>query len=323
MIPMKNGLARGVRQASDFLMALQLTGAAKSDSLANLQVRLPVVVIGGGLTAIDTATESLAYYVVQVEKFLTRYETLVAERGEEVGAAELDPGRKRDRARISSSMAARFVPNESGARAKAGAVNLIDLLNSWGGVDDRLSPAADRLAQLHAESRRSREGSRRRRAVRRVPVAGRSRSRQATVTLRRITFSQLRFDAETGKLVPSGEMVTLPARSILVAAGTQPNTVLAREDADNVVLDGKYFQAIDEDGNPVKPERVAKPSETRVLMSLRPDGEAISFFGDLHPSFSGNVVKAMGSAKRGYPVVSRILARRPHPRSHERRWSRA
>ena len=29
VIPMKNGLARGVRQASDFLMALQLTGAAK------------------------------------------------------------------------------------------------------------------------------------------------------------------------------------------------------------------------------------------------------------------------------------------------------
>ncbi|MCE3231599.1 MAG: pyridine nucleotide-disulfide oxidoreductase [Alphaproteobacteria bacterium] len=29
LIPMKNSLAPGVRQASDFLMALQLTGAAK------------------------------------------------------------------------------------------------------------------------------------------------------------------------------------------------------------------------------------------------------------------------------------------------------
>ena len=45
-------------------------------------MRLPVVVIGGGLTAIDTATESLAYYVRQVEKFAARYRTLVAERGE-------------------------------------------------------------------------------------------------------------------------------------------------------------------------------------------------------------------------------------------------
>ncbi|MCU1262612.1 MAG: pyridine nucleotide-disulfide oxidoreductase, partial [Bryobacterales bacterium] len=82
VIPMKNGLVSGVRQASDFLMALQLTGAAKFESLANLQVRMPIVVIGGGLTAIDTATESLAYYVVQVEKFLKRYELLAADRGE-------------------------------------------------------------------------------------------------------------------------------------------------------------------------------------------------------------------------------------------------
>src|SRR5438309_6459020 len=82
VIPMVNGLARGVRQASDFLMALQLTGAAKSESIANLQIRMPIVVIGGGLTAIDTATESLAYYVVQVEKFLKRYERLLPELGE-------------------------------------------------------------------------------------------------------------------------------------------------------------------------------------------------------------------------------------------------
>ena len=44
------------------------------------------------------------------------------------------------------------------------------------------------------------------------------------------------------------------------------------------------------------------------------NGRFISFFGDLHPSFFGNVVKAMGGAKRGYPVVSRALARRPRRR---------
>jgi len=44
VIPMKNGLcgACGRRRIS---MALQLTGAAKSESIANLQIRMPIVVI--------------------------------------------------------------------------------------------------------------------------------------------------------------------------------------------------------------------------------------------------------------------------------------
>ncbi len=119
VIPMKNGLARGVRMASDFLMALQLTGAAKADSVANLQVRLPIVVIGGGLTAIDTATESLAYYPVQVEKFLSRHETLVAERGRdavEAGWTEQD----REIADEFISHAGRSAPNGRLPRPRAG-----------------------------------------------------------------------------------------------------------------------------------------------------------------------------------------------------------
>jgi NADPH-dependent glutamate synthase beta subunit-like oxidoreductase len=82
IIPLKNNLVRGIRKASDFLMGLQLTGAYKRSALANLQVRLPAIVIGGGLTAIDTATELIAYYVIQVEKTATRIDTLIAERGE-------------------------------------------------------------------------------------------------------------------------------------------------------------------------------------------------------------------------------------------------
>ena len=100
----------------------------------------------------------------------------------------------------------------------------------------------------------------------------------------------------------------LPARAILVAAGTQPNTVLAREDG-RIRLDGRYFQAVDETGAPVTVVRgLAKPDATHVLMHRADNGRFISFFGDLHPSFFGNVVKAMGGAKRGYPVVSRALA---------------
>lgn len=49
-------------------------------------------------------------------------------------------------------------------------------------------------------------------------------------------------------------------------------------------------------------------------MQFRADGRAMSFFGDLHPSYAGNVVKALASAKQGYPVVDRALRRRaPEP----------
>ncbi len=133
VIPMKNGLVRGVRQASDFLMALQLTGAAKTESIANLQIRMPIVVIGGGLTAIDTATESSAYYVVQVEKFLERYELLAAELGE----AEIRADWTREDVEVADEFLshARAIRAERAAAARQGRPErLIDLLNSWGGV---------------------------------------------------------------------------------------------------------------------------------------------------------------------------------------------
>jgi NAD(P)H-flavin reductase len=97
---------------------------------------------------------------------------------------------------------------------------------------------------------------------------------------------------------------------VLVAAGTQPNTVLGREYA-GIELDGKYFQALGEDGQPATPEKTTKPSAVNVLMSLEADGRGVSFFGDLHPSYAGNVVKAMASAKQGYPIISRKLAEKP------------
>ena len=87
--------------------------------------------------------------------------------------------------------------------------------------------------------------------------------------------------------------------------------MLGREDPGHVAIDGRYFQAFNEAGEKVAPEKLTKPAEVQVLMSARDDGRAVSFFGDLHPSFAGNVVKAMSSAKQGYPVVSRVLARAP------------
>ncbi|MCL4185902.1 MAG: hypothetical protein KJ011_20935, partial [Burkholderiaceae bacterium] len=124
-----------------------------------------------------------------------------------------------------------------------------------------------------------------------------------------ITFArQLRDDDGRWR---EGDTWRTSARTVFIAAGTQPNTVLAREDATHFALDGRYFRAIDADGNPVKPAHAnAKPDTAQVLLARLDDGRMLSFFGDLHPSYFGNVVKAMASARHGYPVVCGVLARR-------------
>ncbi len=298
LLEIPNGFARGVRAASDFLMALQLTGAAKNDSIANLQIRLPVVVIGGGLTAIDTATESLAYYVVQVEKFLARYETLVAERGEAAVRAAWN--------REEQAIADEFIAHGRALR-KAPASEHIGLLKSWGGVTiayrRRLidSPSYtlnhEEVEKALEEGISFAEGL----SPTRVDIDEHGHAKA-------VRFAVQKMGAD-GKWAEAGT-VDLPARSLLVAAGTQPNTVLAREDAGHFKLDGKYFEACDENGEPVKPERaISKPQRADVLLHRQGDGRFISFFGDLHPSFFGNVVKAMGGAKQGYPVVSGVLSK--------------
>jgi NADPH-dependent glutamate synthase beta subunit-like oxidoreductase/NAD(P)H-flavin reductase len=304
VLDLPNGLARGVRAASDFLMALQLTGAAKKDSIANLQIRLPVVVIGGGLTAIDTATESLAYYPLQVEKFLARHEILVAERGEAAVFASMNDEER--------GIALEFLAHAQAIRAERAAAqregrepNIAGLVNGWGGVTiayrKRLidSPSYtlnhEEVLKALEEDIRFAEGL--------SPVA-----------------VEVDANGHASALKVAGEQngqkieAALPARTILVAAGTQPNTVLAREDATHAFIDGKYFRALDEEGNPATPERVAKPAEVRVLMYRAADGRFMSFFGDLHPSFAGNVVKAMGGAKQGYPVLTRTMEKLSQPR---------
>jgi NADPH-dependent glutamate synthase beta subunit-like oxidoreductase/NAD(P)H-flavin reductase len=280
VLEIPNGFARGVRAASDFLMALQLTGAAKRESIANLQIRLPVVVIGGGLTAIDTATESLAYYAVQVEKFLARYEQL-----------ETKPAWNAEEREIAEE----FIAHARALRA-AGPSERLSLLRSWGG-----STIAYRRRLIDSPSYTLNHEE-----VEKALEEGVTFAEGLTPT--RIDIDEYGHAKAVDFMTTDGKAVALPARSVLIAAGTQPNTVLAREEGVSLALDGKYFQATDETGAPVKPEKgAAKPKHPDVLLHKRSDGRFMSFFGDLHPSYFGNVVKAQGSAKQGYPVVSKVL----------------
>nr|WP_253308284.1 palindromic element RPE3 domain-containing protein [Rickettsia endosymbiont of Ceutorhynchus assimilis] len=76
-----NFMPKGVKTASDFLMTLQSSGAFLEKSITNMVIRMPIVIIGGGLTSLDAATESFYYYKMQVVKFFANYELAVKKHG--------------------------------------------------------------------------------------------------------------------------------------------------------------------------------------------------------------------------------------------------
>ena len=303
IIDMKNNLIRGIRKASDFLMALQLTGAFKRDALPNLQARLPAVVIGGGLTAIDTATELMAYYPVQVEKTVRHYDALSAEFGEARVRGMYDP----EELGVLDEflMHGRAVRAERARAQAAGeAPDFVPLVRAWGGVTlayrKRLvdSPA---YRLNHEEVIKALEEG--------IVFAENLNPIEAVPddngALRAMIFKR---EGEGLRAEGSG-LVTLPARTCLVAAGTSPNITYENEAKGTFKLDAKkkFFQphaVVEKDG-----AWQLVPDANGFFTSHEAGGRFVSYYGDNHPRYAGNVVKAMASAKHGFPQVTRLFAR--------------
>ena len=304
IIDMKNNLIRGIRKASDFLMALQLTGAFKRDALPSLQARVPAIVIGGGLTAIDTATELMAYYPVQVEKMLSQYEALSAElsdaRVRAMYDAEeldvLDEYLEHGRAVRAERMRAQHAGEPP---------NFIALVRAWGGVTiayrkRMVDSPAYRLN--HEEVIKALEEgivfAENLNPVEAVP--------DAHGALSAMIFRREGRDGREGQ----DGMVTLPARTCLVAAGTTPNITYENECRGTFQLDAKkkFFQphAVSSTGDGLFE---LKPDPNGFFTSYDSNGRFVTYYGDNHPRYAGNVVKAMASAKDGFPHVARLFAR--------------
>ncbi|MFN5866626.1 MAG: FAD-dependent oxidoreductase [Candidatus Kapaibacterium sp.] len=242
IIPMKNNLSRGIRKASDFLMSLQLTGAAKLSSMANYQMRLPVVVIGGGLTGIDTTTEAMAYYPLHVQKFYQRASVLVAEHGEQTFWSMFD-AEEREVAQEFFEHGRAIVAERERAHLAGEQPNFIPLLQSWGGVTmayrKRMQDSpAYRLNHEEIEKALE-EGVYILECMN--PLEARLDEHKA---VRAMVFERYRTD-ENGRSVATGETVELPARSVFVAAGTSPNTMYEKEFPSTFVMDNRnqYFAA--------------------------------------------------------------------------------
>jgi NADPH-dependent glutamate synthase beta subunit-like oxidoreductase/NAD(P)H-flavin reductase len=309
VVAIENSLARGMRQANDFLMALQLTGAAKASSLANLQVRLPAVVIGGGLTAIDTATEVQTYYIAQVEKTLMRYERLARTIGEARVRAQLD---EESIGILEEFLEHGLVVRAERKRAAAAkeAPNFIPLLRIWGGVTVvyrrgmNQSPA---YLRNHEEVTKALEEG--------IFYAEGVQPVRATLDrfgyVESLECQRLKRTAEE-KWEDTEAQLTLPARAIFVAAGATPNTIYEREHPGTFAMQGVHFLPYEDSEEnlqqvAVAPNNKAQPSGP--FTSYAKDDHRVSFIGDTHPVFHGSVVKAIASSMRTYPKIMTTLLR--------------
>jgi len=313
VIDMKHNLVRGVRKASDFLMALQLTGAFKRNALPNLQARLPAIVIGGGLTGIDTATELFAYYPIQVEKTLDRYEALVAEHGEHVvrGGHDVD-----EQAILDEFLAhGRAIRAERARAAAAGeAPDFVPLVRSWGGVTLAYrkkmtdSPAYrlnhEEVVKALEEGIHFAEGL----------------DPKEIVADHQDHVVAMRLDGPNGR-------VEMPARTVLVAAGTSPNIIYEKEKPSTFQLDAKqrFYQGFRAERDTASPTGsvTLTPDPSGFFTSYNEGGRLISYYGDNHPRYAGNVVKAMASAKHGYRHVTALFEAHLDPAgqaSREKAW---
>lgn len=270
----QNAMPVGVKTASDFLMALHTAGARKLDAATNLQIRMPIVVIGGGLTGVDAATEALAYYPVQVKRYAQRYENLTALA--KTGFTRSLNAQDRvihDEFVLHADTLSQFVHLAAPDQAAACSA----FLNELGGATliyrkDLTQSPAFQLNREELEKALS-EG---------IKIEER---------INPVGYSLDEFKAVAGLMVkgtePNSEVFALPAKCILFAVGTQPNEVIREEEPS--IFSSKSH------------------SDNTFEMAKMPDGRWISRIGDLHPSYAGSVVKAMASAKNAAPIIDASL----------------
>ncbi|MDF1796116.1 MAG: FAD-dependent oxidoreductase [Coxiellaceae bacterium] len=297
-LPIENSLAPGMRQANDFLMALQLTGASKKDSLANLQVRLPAVVIGGGLTGVDTATEVGAYYLVQVDKIARRYQQLCEKLGETTVRLQFN---NEDLIILDEFLqhAKQLGEERKNATLESRKIDSIKLIRRFGGVT-----IAYRRAMTEAPAYRKNPEELAKALEEGIFYAEHLSPQKVILSEQGDCQALACVDAD-------GKELTLPARSIFVATGAKPNVAYAFEHKDTFVRDRYQYReyvAIDDQLEQVAQAPHCKSDKIGMFTSYAKQDKRVTFLGDTHPVFHGNVVQAIASGHACFKAINAQLS---------------
>ncbi len=271
----KNILSKGVRTSSEFLMNLH-GGAYQSNNFLNLQVELPLVVLGCGLTAVDCATEALLYYQRLLKKYILPYSSYSFDEKQEFLQT------------LSIEDSSKLKIYEQHYKLLEESQDKIATLQIIGGVtivyhkDIKQSKAYRINAhELHSALKQG------------VKI-------QDNTVLKEIILDEFGGIKELKCLYNNEQIITIPAKNMILALGTNPNNIVIEEFQE-------YFpNSINLD---FKPERLRtfKNQQFNCLLQDSYKDIDVSFFGDMHKVFNGSVVKALASSFYGqYDVIDSL-----------------
>lgn len=285
-------LANGMRVANDFLMTINLFEINKFKHLTETDVSLPAIVIGGGLTAVDTATELQAYYLILVEKVFNHFNEKYNQDTEAFKKANsvqdwptisrwIEHGKELQAARKSAIKNSRKL-------------DTIKLLHEWGGVtlayrkEITKSPAyrENHLELQHAIN----EGIKILECANPIEIITNSNK-----------VCGVKFTNEENKVY------SIAAKSVWSAIGTKLNVAYSFEHRDEIEKANAFeYLGYTWDNKQIKTTDNCKQAEIAVFTSVN-NNAGVSFIGDTNPLFHGSVVKAMASAKRSYPEIMKRI----------------
>ena len=284
-------------------MALQLTGAYKRSSLANLQVRLPAHrhrrrpdrastrrPSCSPTTSCRSRRRSSASRRWSRAFGETRVRGVVRRRGE------------RDPRRVPARTAA---PSAPSARARA-----------TEGREPRLPAAARRVGRRVA--RLPQEASPTRRPIASTTRRSRSASRRACASSRACRRSR-RSPTRAARVKRDDASRSAGAATSSSCRRARCASPRARRPTRSTRRSTRARSSSTSAASSRRTRRRATPTARSTLTpdpngfftSYNSDGHTVSYYGDNHPRYAGSVVKAMASAKHGFRVVAELFGEAP------------